>query len=188
MKKILYIFLTSLGALTLASCGGHLSYEKALTKNRQSIESMEKLADAQFLVEAKSFHLLETRLNEAALEKGYSSDLVKFASKNVEDDKDLSKQLSKLSRKEKIKLPSEMKEEHRQLLDRLTSTARSDFDEEFVDILTRVNEDNTRLYEEHSSAAQDADIRSFAARQLGLLRAHAEELEKVDEQLMSKNR
>jgi putative membrane protein len=188
MKKVIYFFFVSFGALTLASCGGHLSYEQALTKNRKSIDSIEKLPDAQFLVEAQSFNLLEARLNEVGTEKGYSSDLVSFAKKNSEEIKDVSKQLAKLARKEKIKIPSEMKEEHRQLLDRLTSTARSDFDEEFVDILTRVNEDNTSLFEEHSSAAQDADIRGFAARQLGLMRAHGEELEKVDDQLMSTNR
>ena len=174
--------------LLLSSCASNLSYQQAMDKNRRSLESMEKLEDAQFLVEAQSFNLLEIKLNELATEKGYSADLVNFARKNVTAHEDLGDELAKVSRKEKIRIPGEMKSEHDQKLRELSSIARSDFDARFIDVLEDINDEHTRLFEEHASEANDADVRAFAARKLGMLRVNAEEMSRVDDQLMQTHR
>ena len=174
--------------MILSGCASNLSYQQALEKNRRTLDNMDQVEDSQFLVEAQSFNLLETRINQLAAEKGYSSELVSYAKRNVDSHKDVQKELSKLSRKTKIKIPSEMKEEHKRILDDLTSTGRADFDAHFIDVLKDVNSENTRLYEEYSTDAHNGDVRAYAARNLGHFRAHAEQLEQVDDQLMQTHR
>jgi putative membrane protein len=174
--------------MILASCASNLSYQQALEKNRRTLDNMDQVEDAQFLVEAQSFNLLETRINQLAAEKGYSSDLVNYAKRNVVTHKDVEKELAKLSRKTKMKVPSEMKDEHKRILDDLTATGRADFDAHFIDVLKDVNSENTQLYEEYSTDAHNGDVRAYAARNLGYLRAHAEQLEEVDDQLMQTHR
>jgi putative membrane protein len=191
MKKIIPAATTMLFAVCLtiiSGCSSSLSYQQALNKNERKINGIDALQDAQFLVEAKSFNILEKSMSELAAEKGYSAELVKYAKRTLENHEDMEKQLNKLARKEKVILPAEMKAEHAQKLDDLKSSNRADFDTKFVEILEEINEDNTFLYEEKASAAHDADVRAFAARKLDVFRAHAKELDGVNDQLMQTHR
>ena len=190
MKPLLPLATVAISAtmLIFTGCASNLSYQEAMNKNRRSLESMERLEDAEFLVEARSFNLLEKKVNELASQKGYSAELVQYAKAELEEQENLESELNKVSRKEKIKLPSEMKAEHEQLYQDLASTARSDFDARYIDVLEDINDDHSRLFEEQASQANDADVRAFAARKLGMLRANEDELSKVDDQLMQTHR
>lgn len=191
MKRSLPLLITavSFGALLLlGACAGNLSYQQAMDKNRRSLESMEKLEDAQFLVEAQSLNLLEQRANELAMQKGYSAAVVNFAKKNADAYEDFGDDLAKVARKEKIKLPAEMKSEHAQKLDELSSIARSDFDSRFIDILEEINDEHTELFEQQASEANDDDVRGFAANKLGMLRSNLEDMSRVDDELMQTHR
>jgi predicted outer membrane protein len=172
----------------LGSCASNLSYQQAMDKNRRSLDDMNRLADAQFLVEAQSFNLLEKSINELAIKNGYSSELVNYGKKSFKKHDELENELSKLSRKEKIKVPSGMKDEHQRIYDDLAATGRADFDKTYVDVLQEVNEDNIELLEEQSSKAFDDDIRAFAARKLGMLRASITALDNIDDRLMHTQR
>lgn len=174
--------------LLMSSCAGNLSYQQALDKNRRTLESMEKLEDAQFLVEAQSLNLLQQRANELAMEKGYSAAVVSFAKKNADAYEDFGDDLAKVARKAKIKIPSEMKSEHAQKLDELSSIARSDFDSRFIDILEEINDEHTDLFEEQASEANDDNVRGFAANKLGMLRSNLEDMSRVDDELMQTHR
>ena len=186
--RLLYTIASAIVLFSLVSCSGNLTYQQALDKNRKSLESMEKLEDAQFLVEAQSLNLLEQRANELAMQKGYSAAVVNFAKKNADAFEDFGDDLAKVARKEKMKLPSEMKNEHAQKLDELSSIARSDFDSRFIDILEDINDEHTELFENQASEANDDDVRGFAASKLGILRSNLEEMSKVEDELMQTHR
>jgi hypothetical protein len=100
----------------------------------------------------------------------------------------MEREIIKLARKKKMKVPAELKSDHQIIYDRLTSSAKAEFDSEFIDAMEQVNDEHTELYEEKSSGADDADIRAFAARNLGFLRRHADEIARVDDQLMHTHR
>jgi len=168
----------------LSSCMGSLSYQEALNKNRKQIDDVKLLEDAQFLVDAQSLNLLETKMNKLASERGYSAEVVNFAKKSVEHNEDILKDLRKLSRKEKIKIPDKMKSEHADLYEELNSVSRADFDQEYVETLEKVNEDNRDLYNDQSTSAYDNDIRAFAARRLGMYKAQEEQLSDVGDELL----
>jgi putative membrane protein len=175
-------------AMMATSCSSSLTYQQAMNKNENRFQNSRDLDDATFLVDAASYNALEKELNRVAIDKGYSSGVVDFARKNLKEHRELEKDLKKLAKKKKVRIPSGMKSEHRTVLEEVDETSRADFDSRFVDVLERVNEDNTDLFEDKASEAYDADIRAFAARKLDLFRSHAKEIEVVDDQLMHTHR
>lgn len=187
-RKLHFVFPTvasvTLILLILAGCSSNLTYQAAMDKNRRNISELSKLQDANFLVDVSSYNQLGKRVAELGVERGYSSVLVNLAKEKTEEFNDMEKEINKLARKKKIKVPGQMKAEHKMMYDRLSTSAQAEFDSEFVNILQDVNEEQTGLYEEKSSGADDADVRAFAARNLGFLRRHADEIAKVNDQLM----
>ena len=181
------ILLLALSLLT-AGCSGNLSYQTAMDKNRRNISEMSKLQDANFLAEAASYNLLKKQVADLGAERGYSSVLVNLAREKGEEFRDMEREINKLGRKKKFKVPAQMKMEHQTIFDRLSSSGQADFDSEFVTVLQDVTEEQTALYDEKSSEADDADVRAFAARNLGFLRRHTDEIAKVDDQLMHTHR
>lgn len=184
MKKFTRFFIATMIIAMMAACSSSLSYEQASKKNRKNIDNFDRLADSQFLVEAQSFSLLEKDINALAKEKGYSSEVVRFADSNLKLNQKKQKELTRLARKEKMKIPGELKAEHRRWVSDLTSVARADFDKKFIEILTNINKESTKLYEDKSTTAYDPDVRAFAARYLGEFRNHLNDLSKVDEHLL----
>jgi len=174
--------------LLLGGCTSSLTYEQAMSRNRKNMSDMERLNDANFLVEASSYHLLQQSILKLAEERGYSAAVVNHAKQKSTAYEKMGGSLKKLARKKDIRIPGEMKTEHRALLDRLSGEGRSDYDNEFVETLEDVIDDNTDLFEGQASAANDADIRSFAARNLTVLRDHAKAIDQVDEVLMGRKR
>ena len=184
MKKLIHaIAITTVGLLS-GGCASTLSYQDAMDKNRRSLDNMDQVADAQFLVDAMSFNLLESRLNQLAIEKGYSATVVSHAKKDLERQEDLQKEIAKLARKEKMKVPGEMKSEHSSYLNEIEGISRADFDSRFVDLIKRINEENEEIFEDQASKANDADIRAFAARKLDMFKTLDQEISKVDDELM----
>jgi putative membrane protein len=184
MKAVYKVVGLFVACALIVGCASRLSYQEALNKNQRKIESTDKLDDAKFLVEAKSINILERELNQSATTAGYAATLVQLAKKNLEDHKNMDKELNKLASKKKIKLPTIMKEEHTALHNELATLAKQDFDKAFIKDLKQINEDNTFKFENMATEAHDADIRAFSARKLDMMRAHAKRLEEVEKELL----
>jgi putative membrane protein len=185
MKTILFaVIITTL----LSSCASNLSYQEALNKNQRKMGSMDQVNDAHFLVDAKSFNLAELEMSKLAIQKGYSSSLVNYAKENLKIQNDVAKELQRVARKTKAILPTEMRSEHQTLFNQLSSEGRAEFDGAYVEFLRDLIKENSSLYSDQASKAFNDDVRSFAARKLGLFRNQAEEISKVSDQLMDTNR
>jgi putative membrane protein len=174
--------------LFMQSCGGTLSYQQAVTKNRKNIEELKRLDDAMFLVEAKSYSLLESKLYELAKEKGYSAAVVELSREFSEKRRNMERELNKVARKEKVSVPVGMKGEHQRIYDRVASTARSDFDPYFLQTLRRITEESEAMYSNHASAGSDAEIRAFAAKRVGIFRNNQDDISRVDNELLQTHR
>lgn len=185
-KGLAWIMVLSFALLT--GCSGNLTYQAAMDKNRKSISDLSRLQDANFLTEAASFNLFKKQVADLGVERGYSSALVDLARAKVKEYNASGREITKLAKKKKFKIPAEMKREHQALVDQLSSSAKAEFDSEFIKVLQDLNREQTAIYEENSSGAEDADVRAFAARNLGALRRNADEFAKVDDQLMHLHR
>ncbi|HYG04246.1 MAG TPA: DUF4142 domain-containing protein [Chryseosolibacter sp.] len=188
MKKLynqIHVYAVVIMACTLlASCSQDLTHHEAINKNQRKIEDPERLDDARFLVEARSFNLLDMRLAELASENGYAASIVNLAKKDIETHEDLARDLNKLAAKEKIAIPDNMNEEHQSILFELSKAEREDFDQQYISALNRINDDITRRFTTMATQAKDADIRAFAARRLGTLREQESLLSEVEDELM----
>ena len=172
-------------ALLLGACSQNLTYQEAMNKNERKITDVEKLRDARFLVDAKSFNMLEMKLAETALTSGYASAVVDLARKNLRDHEDMQEDLSALARREKIVLPNMLSEKHQIYLLEVTQSNRTDFDSNYINTLQRINEENKEQYMSMATDAKDADVRAFAARKLDMLRDHGTRMEEVKSKLMN---
>lgn len=168
----------------LAGCSQSLTYQDAMRKNEKKIADSERMEDARFLVEAKSFNLLEAKLTEAAMNSGYSATVVALGKQNNESHLEMNKELDQLARKEKIILPSTMDDRHQALLFEVTKSDRKDFDKTFVRVSKMVNEENSSKYMTMATDAKDEDVRAFAARKLDKFKSTMTQLEAVDQELL----
>lgn len=184
MKVIYGITGLLLSCVLVVGCSSNLTYQQALHKNERKIENADQQEDATFLVEAKSINILERELNQKAAASGYAAALVKMAQQNLEDHKNMDKDISKLASKKKMALPSSMKEEHSTIYNELAAMGKEDFDKAFIKDLKKINEENTFKFENMATEAHDADIRAFSARKLDMMREHARRLETVEKELL----
>jgi putative membrane protein len=174
-----------LTAVLAFSCSQTLTYQEAVNKNERKITDVAKLQDARFLVDAKSFNILERKLAETAITSGYASAVVDLARKHLDDHKDMQEDLTTLARKEKITLPTMMNDKHQMYMLDVTQSSREDFDNKYIETLQRINEENKEQYMRMATDAKDADIRAFAARKLDMLRDHTTRMEEVRSKLMN---
>jgi putative membrane protein len=172
-------------AVFLISCSQTLTYQEAMNKNERKITDVTKLQDARFLVDAKSFNILEMKLAETAITSGYASAVVDLARRHLQDHKDMEDDLNTLARREKIVLPTLMNDKHQMYLLEVSNSNREDFDTRYIETLQRINEENKEQYMSMATDAKDADVRAFAARKLDMLRNHATRMEEVRSRLMN---
>lgn len=170
--------------LLMSACSSSLTFNEAMLKNEKKIEDSAKLADAKFLVEARSYNLLALAITEAAATSGYAASVVSLAKKNQEDHEGMAKELQKLARQEKFVLPAEMNEEHQRLLAELKTADRADFDKEFLRIYKMINEEVNGSFMRMATDAADEDVRAYAARKLDYFKSHGTQFETVDAELM----
>ncbi len=170
-------------AFLITACGP-LSYEKAVQKNIKRVDNPARLEDARFIADATSFNLLANEMAELATTSGYSAALVSLANENIKRHKDLKKELKRLARKEKLLLPKEMSPKHQALMNELKNTDRRAFDQTYVRILNQIAEEDKEMYTRLATAGVSDEIRSFAAKQLGVFDAHQNRLRAIEAELL----
>lgn len=169
----------------IISCSPDISYQEAMDRNRRKIEDPERLGDATFLVEAKSLNMLEVKLAELATKSGYASAIVNLAKVHLDHHRNMEEDLEDVARKEKITLPASMNDKHTAEYHDVAKADRQDFDKRFIAVMKAINDENTQQYLKMATEARDADVRAFAARKLDMFRTHAEQMEKVENELLN---
>ena len=179
MKKLVYIFLV----VFMTSCGSSLTYDEAI-QEYEGYESAEAKEDARYLANAKSYSILLKKLGELGTERAYAVVVQDYARKIVQDHTNLNEQLNELAKKEDIKLPSKMSEQHQQLFQTLQNTSRQDFDKAFFRQIERAYEDSIQLYKDIATDASDDEIRSFAASKLRVLRDNENRADEMEDEVL----
>ncbi len=178
------MFGIALVLLLPSGCDSTLSYSKAVKKNLKNTDNQQRFDDARFVIDAASYNLLATSLAEQASTSGYSAALVSLAKENLEHHRTMRKELKRLARKEKIKLPGEMSDSHQALLNELKTTDKRSFDAAYIRIMNEITEESRNTFSRLATAAESAEIRSFAARELGTFDSHKDRLRTVENGLL----
>lgn len=180
MKKLLYV----IAFLFLVACGSSLTYNEAIEKNNENYSSEGERQDSKFLVDAKSYSLLIEQLGQIGADRGYAVVVQNYGNKIKQDHNQLNEQLKELSKNENIKLPSQMNDQHKQMLDDLKNTVRQEFDKKFIRTVERAYEDNIELFKNIATKGSDDDIRAFAAKKLSMLRINEDRADELEDELI----
>lgn len=172
-------------SLMVLSCSQNLTYQQAVSKNQKKIDDPNRLTDANFLVDIKSFSILEAKLAELATTTGYSSKIVDLARKEMDILKNFNEDLGKLASREKIILPDNMNDQHQSIYNELVRSGREDFDKTYLKTLVDVNDQVSEQFSKMATAASDGDVRAFAAKKLDMVREREKKLDEVEDTLLN---
>jgi putative membrane protein len=174
-----------LPAAFLFSCSNTKTYEEAMEENRERIEEPARLGDAQFLVEIKSLNMFQLELLKIAHESGYSSEMVNLGKDNISPFQTLDTDLTDVAKKEKFRLPTELSESHAARLAAVKEASRQEIDQKIIAEMGKINSEVLQKFTAQATEGSDPDVRAFAARKIGALRAHSEAVRRVEEGLLT---
>lgn len=176
---------TLLICFCLSSCiSSNLSYEDAVNRNNRKLESEEQRMDAEFLVDAADYNILLKELASRASLEAYSRVVSQFASQILQDHKGMGDRLRSVAKEEDVYIPSNIEGRHQDLLNDLERADKENFDRTYLNIIGILQDRMLRIYEDAAINANDAEVRSYAAAQLDLIRAHSQKAREIRRQLI----
>lgn len=158
--------------LATACMPTNLTYSEAVDRNSRKMENEEQRRDAEFLVEAADYNLLLKELSDKAATNGYARIVTDFAKENQNDHEIMGERLRSIGKEKKIALPAQMSDRHTGMLRDMEQANRTNVDRIYLNTIELLHERLLRLYETAALEANDAEIRSFAAAQLDIIRSH----------------
>lgn len=156
-----------------------------MQENRERIEEPARLGDAQFLVDIKSLNMFQLELLRLADASGYSSEMVNLGKDNIAPFQTLDTDLTDVAKQEKFRLPTELSENHAARLTAVKEASRQEIDQLIIAEMAKINAEALQKFTAQATEGHDADVRAFAARKIGALRAHNDAIRKVEERLLT---
>ena len=183
MKNSNYSIFGLLFLLTFCSTS-NLSYNDALEKNEQRLDTQEEISDAHFLVEAANYHLALQSLAKAAVDSGYAKIVNDFAREVLTAQNKLGADLKEVAKQKKVKLPSQMSIRLQDIVEEVKHSSRRNFDRSFLYALENIHEEALGDFEHEALNAHAAEVRSFAAAKLDMIRKHEKKADQLQDQLL----
>ncbi len=148
------------------------SAEVAEEQNEAKMATDDGEDDADFLVKAASGGMLEVQLGQMAQEKASSQSVKDFGKQMVTDHTKANEELKALAAQKNITLPTTVSNDHQEHIDKLAKLSGTEFDEEYMQLMTKDHHKDVALFEEAAEDAKDPDIKAFAAKTLPTLKTH----------------
>ena len=104
-----------------------------------------------------------------------------FAAQNLQDHQRMGEKLRSLAKEKKVALPATMSQRHQEMVADIKQADKRNIDRIYLNTIEIIHERLMRSYEEAALNANDAEVRSYAAGQLDIIRTHnrkAQELRK----------
>jgi putative membrane protein len=159
--------------ITTISCssGPKDSKEAAEEMNEDKFNSEgEKAADK--LVHAYSSNLYEIRASENAVMNASSPEVKRLAGMLVEAHTKMNEDVKSMAATKDVTLPTELTEDQRKDLEKLTEKSGLDYDKEFTEQMKDKHEKALSFYEKTAKKSDDADIQSWASNTVAEVRSH----------------
>ncbi|WP_288407848.1 DUF4142 domain-containing protein [uncultured Herbaspirillum sp.] len=156
-----------LGAGVLLMAGAALSFDASAA----SIASKDK----SFMTNAAEAGYTEIEASKAALERSSNPAVKDFAQKMIDQHTTVNEELKQLASSKEVSLPTEPSVAQRAKLAILDKLEGNTFDKRYASMIgVSAHEDAVKLFQKSSQQAQDADVKSFAAKTLPGLQRHLE--------------
>ena len=130
--------------------------------------------DAQFMKEAAQSGMAEVKMGELGQSNGESQQVKAFSQRIVTDHTKANEELKQLAAKKGVPLPDEMSEQHKTMIQHLSSLKGREFDGAFKQHAVENHQKSVEKFKTASEKAKDAELKTFASKTLPVLQQHLE--------------
>ncbi|HUH19585.1 DUF4142 domain-containing protein [Albibacterium sp.] len=198
MKKLSYIIVLAMVAWGLQACNNRSkdSVDLAEDANSTSQDSSafrtvpdmgvitgDNYNDADFAVQAADGGMAEEQLGTIASTKAQDQRVKDFGQMMVTDHGKANAELMEIAKQKNIVLPTTISREHSKHMADLNTKTGADFDKEYMDMMVKDHKKTVQLFETAEEHAEDADIKSFAAKTLPTLKQHLQSADSINNSL-----
>ncbi|WP_013323726.1 DUF4142 domain-containing protein [Gloeothece verrucosa] len=172
-SSLLFIPVLTVTAAPLSS--SRQSYQIAETSNQSQSQPRQNslsATDRNFVTEAAQGGMAEVKLGQLASKRATKAEVKQFGQRMVRDHSQANKELQQLASKKGIKLPSDIGEEHKAALTRLSKLSGAQFDQAYMSLMTEDHNKDISLFENQAQQGQDPDLKAWAAKTLPTLQQH----------------
>ncbi|MBD2041728.1 DUF4142 domain-containing protein [Microcoleus sp. FACHB-672] len=139
---------------------------------RGNSQSSLSTADKDFVMKAAQDNLAEIQLGQLAAEKATSDAVKEFGQMMVEHHTQATQELTQLARQKGLTLPTDMGEENRAKVERLSKLSGREFDSAYMQEMVNAHTEDVSLFQSQTQQGQAQDLKAWAAQKLPLLQEH----------------
>lgn len=156
-----------------SNAGMNINAASNMSKNVSS-------ADKEFVDKAAQGGMAEVQLGQMAASKAQSADVKAFGQKMVQDHSNANTELKSVAAKQGVSLPTEVSAKQKEDMDKLSKLSGAAFDKEYVKMMVADHEKDVAEFQKQSEAGTDAELKSFAAKTVPILKAHLETIKGIN--------
>jgi putative membrane protein len=139
---------------------------------------------SSFTTKAAQGGMAEVQLGNLALAKAQSADVKEFAQQMVTDHTKANNDLKNVAAKKSVALPTDINEEQKSTVEKLSKLSGADFDKRYVDSMVEDHEKDVKEFTAQAQSGTDPDVKAFAAKTLPTLQSHLDMIKGIKDRMM----
>lgn len=136
--------------------------------------------DRKFMKEAAIGGMAEVELGRLAANRGASSEVRNFGQRMVTDHSQANSDLMRIAANLRVKLPTDLDQKHKNVLNRLSRLSGSAFDRAYVKDMVKDHKKDLKAFRKEANSGQNADVRAFAAKYVPVIAHHLQMIQEID--------
>ncbi|MFL9455038.1 MULTISPECIES: DUF4142 domain-containing protein [Nostocales] len=118
--------------------------------------------DQEFVTQAGQSDQFEIQTSQLALQRAKSPEVKKYAQQMINEHKNSTQQLRKISQQKGYKLPTSVGDANRSLLTQVTNATGTNFDQAYMQAQVAAHRKTLANYQNYISNGTDAELKAFA--------------------------
>jgi putative membrane protein len=141
--------------------------------------------DQTTVKESLIMSMSSVKMGKMATTKSTRADLKKYGQKMVDDHTKLVDKLNELGKRKGMTPPTDIDEDHMKMIDELGKLSGNDFDKKYVSMELDEHQKFVDKFKDVQKSADDAELKSLAAKSLPTLQEHLTSLQAIDAKMKS---
>jgi len=196
MKRILVMLCGTVSLLGAASCSSKPdsveqaqeanNAKKGITNADTTVTTAKGVGgeqrpafDSEFMTKAASGGMLEVQLGQQVAQKATTPEAKQFAQQMVTDHTKANEELKALAAQKNITLPTTLGKDQQKVYDEVLAEKGAELDKKYVSAMLTDHQEDIKEYQGAVTTASDADIKTFAQKNLPVLQMHLGMLQKM---------
>jgi putative membrane protein len=142
--------------------------------------------DSNFVKNASMDNQMQIKMGQLASQKGTSKEVKDFGQQLASDFTKRNQDLKEIAQNKGLPFANDIDTERQMKIDNIAKKSGGDFDRAFVSMLAQDNRNHIDQFEKEARDGKDAEIKSFASKELPVLRQHQNELYKLQPHVAKK--